>query len=214
MSVSSSAEPIIAFIRPKKDEIESRIANLFGSCGYVCICWAGRNWPYTLIFRYIYGHKKPMVHRIILIACLLLSIAACTRDHGCDHPSIRVFNLSERGVYCRFAEVADTFDWIGMSTIFGDHPREVGKQMYNDSTYFSLPGNTENRNIISLSYSCVGDLFDPGDPLKGIFVFFIDSAAVDTLSWDTVKARNIYSKLYKLNYEAMERANWVIQYPQ
>lgn len=153
-----------------------------------------------------------MVHRLILLGLLLMSIVACRRRDECPHPSIPIINRTPRAVYCRYAQVADTYDWVEMSKLFGNDPRDDGYQQQRDSSYYSLPNYTENRNIISASYNCIGDYFDPGDPLKGIFVFIIDSAMVDSLTWDTVKSRNIYTRLYKLNFEAMEQMNWVIDH--
>ncbi|GAA4468741.1 hypothetical protein GCM10023093_26940 [Nemorincola caseinilytica] len=153
-----------------------------------------------------------MVHRILLIGCILLAIAACRRRDKCNVAAITVVNRTERAVYCRFAQVSDSFDWKEMSKLFGENPRNVGRQQHGDSTYFALPSYTEKRELIYEPYRCIGDYFDPGDPLKGMFIFFIDSAAVDTMSWDTVKTHNIYSKLYKLNYQDMEKIGWTVQY--
>ena len=151
--------------------------------------------------------KNLLNTNILIITITLFFITTsniCRKDTKDCHYHIKVNNLTNKVLYSAAADnYPDTFsiDKTMVSPILGG----------GESHRIDPMGITEG----SLSISrCYEDDFSNGLlPNKVLMIYIFDENVLRTISWDTLKAKNLYLKRYDLSLEDLRKNNWTITYP-
>jgi len=60
---------------------------------------------------------------------------------------------------------------------------------------------------------CIEIIFKYSIPSDTLMVYVFDSEILESTSWDTIKARNLYLKRFDLSLQDLQMNNWTITYP-
>ena len=130
--------------------------------------------------------------------CIILLIVGCT-DLGPDERNIKILNKSQNTIYCILSSEDKFESWYkGFDTSTWDRgDYNISKDSFN--YVYDNPRNWEEYIA-----SC------PNGKLK---IFIISKDEVVKNGWAKVLTNNIYSKVYKVDINDLNKNGWTITYP-
>ena len=106
-------------------------------------------------------------------------------------------------------------------TIYSNYSRSypdtslVNTDMIRINDYKILPNDSTNIRASSSWGGCWEKKFTSEEPLpmERVIVFIFDEKVIKTMTWDTIKANNLYLKRYDLTLGDLQNSNWRVIYP-
>ena len=93
-------------------------------------------------------------------------------------------------------------------------------RFYPDTSFQYIPNPKLNPEIFRVEANTIQgyhyvspskSFFDQN--LDTLMVFVFDAYTLETISWDTVKAKNLILKRYYLSEEDLDQMKWIVNYP-
>jgi hypothetical protein len=135
---------------------------------------------------------------LVFIVGLVVSSFKCKQESGDCHKSIKVINNTADAIYIGFTTAAFP-DTLFSNAVPNPALQPAAKK---------IKAGEQNNTAISVVHGgqCIEDA-------TNIMVYVFDATVLETIPWDTVKAKNSYVKRYDLTLQQIKDRNWVIAYP-
>lgn len=140
----------------------------------------------------------------IIYLFLFISIIFYSCDPTCDtetcHYHIYIQNNSSNNIY---QTVSDIYPDTLLKFYTDPNPKldAINKTTINEKGTMS-------------KLSCYEfDFKDTKRPLEKLIIYVFDAKTLESMSWDSIKAKDLYLKRYDLTLQDLQNNNWTITYP-
>lgn len=124
----------------------------------------------------------------------------CKKENNC-HKRISFINNTNKDVYV----IKNTLGYPDTNYYHYDPSPTLSQKEYK------VNSNTSTNSPLQL-LACYEDVMKEKKS-DTLMVFVFDAQLLETISWDTVKAKNLYLKRYDLSLQDLQKNNWTIRYP-
>jgi len=135
----------------------------------------------------------------LILICLILCAFQCKKDSANCHRNKFFKNESIKDLY------------VITSYLYPDTVLSKG---------YPNPILDPNTNKILMQSSkllwtrdCIETIFRYSIPSDTLMVYVFDAGILESTSWDTIRANNLYLKRYDLSLQDLQMRNWTIIYP-
>ena len=140
----------------------------------------------------------------IFTICMITIICSftCNKPKNC-HTKLNFINSSNKDIYFQSCGIyPDTL----LSSHYCPNPK-------GDKPFHFVSANNNNNLALPVSQGCYeSNNFNTIDS-DTMMIYIFDANVIETTSWDTVKAKNLYLKRYDLSLQDLQQSNWTIKYP-